>query len=488
MRTRRLVSIFKSIMFKRSYLTIATLCLLWVHGALALEGVPDAVQKIIDAYNIPDGAVSMLVQDVGAEAPVASRNIAVPRNPASSIKLLTTFVALDVLGPTYTWPTKLYALGPIADGVLEGDLVLKGYGDPYLIVEEFWKMLGALRARGVERINGDLVIDDSHFAVPDLDPGAFDRQPYRLYNVVPSAALVNFKAVEFQFFPAGDGKTVRIRTRPELPNLDITNTLTIKQGPCRGYQLGITMDIPDPATGDRVVFSGSFPSACRSHSMHRSVLQPASYAFGTFQRLWKHWGGTISGGFREGLVLTKKRPIVVWQSRPLAEIIRPLNKWSNNVMTRLLLYSLAVTKFDPPVTKEQGIEVLREYLRDNGLDDSDLVIDNGSGLSRDTRVTAALMNDLLRHAYRNPYMPEFIASMSINGLDGTTRRRFRGRPEAGRMHLKTGRLDDVAAIAGYVVAESGTTYTVVLLLNHNGIHQGPGIEIQNALLKWVYRQ
>ena len=157
-------------------------------------------------------------------------------------------------------------------------------------------------------------------------------------------------------------------------------------------------------------------------------------------------------------------------------------------MTRLLLYSLATTKDDPPVTKQQGIEVLRGYLRQHDLDDADLVIDNGSGLSRATRITGELMNGLLRHAYRDPYMAEFIASMSINGVDGTTRKRFRGRAEEGRMHLKAGRLDNVAAIAGYVHAASGRTYSVVLLINHSNVHIGSGIEIQNALLKWVHSQ
>ena len=248
------------------------------------------------------------------------------------------------------------------------------------------------------------------------------------------------------------------------------------------------MVVPDRVNADHVVFSGAFPSACRSYSLHRSVLQPASYAFGMFQILWEHWGGSISGGFREGRVPPKQRPIVVFQSPPLAEIIRAVNKWSNNVMTRLLLYSLATTKYDPPVTKQQGIEVLRGYLRQHDLDDADLVIDNGSGLSRATRITGELMNGLLRHAYRDPYMAEFIASMSINGVDGTTRKRFRGRAEEGRMHLKTGRLDNVAAIAGYVHAASGRTYSVVLLINHSNVHIGSGIEIQNVLLKWVHSQ
>lgn len=466
---------------------LALLLLLALPATVRAAALPEAIAKVVAAYKVPEDAISLVVQEITGEVPVVNLNPLTPRNPASSIKLLTTFVALDVLGPTYTWPTKLYATGPIRDGVLDGDLVLKGYGDPFLVVEEFWKMLGDLRARGVKRITGDLVVDDSHFDVPEIDPGAFDGQPFRLYNVVPSAALVNFKAIEFQFLAAKDGKHVDIRMHPHMPNVKITNSLTVKPGKCAGYNYGIEMLVPEPAIADQVIFSGAFPAACRSHTMHRTLLQPSTYAYGTFKRLWAHWGGTIDGGVREGTA-PSGRPLVVWHSRPLAEIIRPLNKWSNNVMTRLLLYSLAAAEFKPPYTKEQGIEVLRAYLRDHALDDTDLVIDNGSGLSRETRVTARFMNDLLRHAYAHPLMPEFIASMSLNGLDGTTRRRFRGRPEAGRMHLKTGRLDKVAAIAGYVVASSGKTYTLSLLINHASAHQGSGIEIQNAVLRWIYRR
>lgn len=471
----------------RHRLLAAILVLYALPGAVFAATLPEAIANAIAAYRVPEDAISLVVEEITRDVPVINLNPLTPRNPASSIKLLTTFVALDVLGPTYTWPTKLYATGPIRDGVLDGDLVLKGYGDPFLVVEEFWKMLGDLRARGVQRITGDLIVDDSHFDVPASDPGAFDGQPFRLYNVVPSAALVNFKAIEFQFFAAKDGKQVAIRMHPHMPNVKITNNLTVKPGKCAGYNYGINMSVPEPAIADHVIFSGAFPSACRSHTMHRTMLKPSTYAYGTFKRLWTHWGGTIDGGVREGTA-SSGRPLVVWNSRPLAEIIRPLNKWSNNVMTRLLLYSLAAAEFKPPYTKQQGIDVLRGYLREHGLDDSDLVIDNGSGLSREVRVTAQFMNDLLRHAYAHPLMPEFIASMSLSGLDGTTRRRFRGHPEAGRMHLKTGRLDNVAAIAGYIVASSGKTYTMSLLINHPNAHQGSGTEIQNAVLRWIYRQ
>jgi serine-type D-Ala-D-Ala carboxypeptidase/endopeptidase (penicillin-binding protein 4) len=451
------------------------------------DRAPASVQKLIDAYKIPTGAISLIAQAIGSDRPLVRLNENQARNPASTIKLVTTFTALEVLGPTYTWPTELYALGPIKQGVLQGDLVLKGYGDPNLVTEEFWILLGELYARGVKAITGDLIVDDSFFHIPAGDPGAFDGRPDRLYNVLPNAAMVNFKAVEFQFYPARDGKHVDIRVRPEMPNLRVTNNLSISKGKCGGYERGIDMQIPDRRTNDHVVFSGAFPASCRSHAMQRSVLNHETYAYGTFKRLWKHWGGSIEGTVRRG-VAPKQRSLVTKQSRPLAEIIRGVNKWSNNVMTRLLLYTLATSKFKPPYTKEQGIEVVRDYMRENHIDASSLIIDNGAGLSRDARVSVKFMNQLLQHAYRSPYMPEFISSLSLLGLDGTTRRRFTRRSETGQMHLKTGSIDGVSAVTGFVKARSGKTYTVALIVNYKTAHQGPGIAIQNAFLEWVYNQ
>ncbi|MFT4580463.1 MAG: D-alanyl-D-alanine carboxypeptidase/D-alanyl-D-alanine-endopeptidase (penicillin-binding protein 4) [Gammaproteobacteria bacterium] len=449
--------------------------------------VPASVQKLIDAYKIPASAISLIAQEIGADRPLVRLNENLARNPASTIKLVTTFTALEVLGPTYTWPTEIYALGPIKHGVLEGDLLIKGHGDPNLVTDEFWKMLGELYSRGVKKITGDLVVDDSFFDVPASDPGAFDARPDRLYNVIPNATMVNFKAVEFQFYPARDGKHVDIRVHPEMSNLRVTNNLSISKRKCDGYERGIDMRIFDPATNDHVVFAGAFPSGCRSHSMRRSVLNHDTYAYGTFKRLWKHWGGSIDGTVRKG-VAPKQRAFVTKQSQPLAEIIRGVNKWSNNVMTRQLLYSLATAKFKPPYTKEQGIEVVRDYFHENKIDDSSLIIDNGAGLSRDARVSVGFMNQLLRHAYRSPYMPEFVSSLSLLGLDGTTSRRFKDRPEVGRMHLKTGSIDGVSAITGYVNARSGKIYTVALIVNYKTAHQGPGKAIQDAFLDWIYDQ
>src|SRR5690606_37389164 len=163
------------------------------------EGLPPSVERILSGHDISPEHVSIVVRELGAESPALEHRPDTPRNPASVMKVVTTWAGLELLGPAYTWRTEVYVDGKLEDGKLDGDLVLKGHGDPFLVLEEFWKLLRALKRLGVEEIGGDLVIDDSFFAINDPHPGEFDDQPFRTYNVVPSALLVNFKAVTFQF-------------------------------------------------------------------------------------------------------------------------------------------------------------------------------------------------------------------------------------------------------------------------------------------------
>ncbi len=459
--------------------------------ALALAAAPAAAQlpeplaRILRSHKLPDSAVSVLVQAVDERQPLLIHNIDTPRNPASTIKLVTTFVALDTLGPTHRWRTEAYALGPVENGVLNGDLLLKGYGDPWLIEEEMWKFAGDLRRRGLRHVRGRLLIDDSYWAPSPRDPGSFDGQPYRLYNVQPNAMMVNFKAFTFDFIP-GAG-SVRISSTPPLPNLEIVNRLQLTAGKCPGVVAAVKLSVPDPANPNRVVFSGKYPASCGAQSLPRSVMDPASYAYGMFTRMWGQWNGVIDGGVARGLKPPGKKPFATRWSPPLAEVIRPLNKWSNNVMADAMLYALAARTSSPPLTPAMGAAVVREWLARHGLPVEGFVMENGSGLSRVTRISARTMAGTLIQAYRSPTMPEFMASLALSGLDGTMHRRFREGPERGRMHLKTGHLNDVAAVAGYVLAANGRRYVVTLLVNHAMANHGGGSALINSLLKWTYQ-
>jgi D-alanyl-D-alanine carboxypeptidase/D-alanyl-D-alanine-endopeptidase (penicillin-binding protein 4) len=450
--------------------------------------LPPEIDRVLTGHGIAASEVSIVVQAVDDSKPTLSHLADVPRSPASVMKTVTTWSALEYLGPAYTWPTEIYFLGAFDGSRLDGDLGIKGYGDPQLVVEEVWKLTRALRRMGLTEISGDLVLDDSHFAIDEPDPGAFDGQPYRTYNVVPSALLMNFKAVQFQFMPDPARGRVNVATEPVLANLKIANNLALVDGPCAGYQAGISFSHADPAALDHVVLDGKFSRRCNVYGLGRTVLQHDTFAFGLFSSLWKEVGGSFSGKLRKAEIPPDATPALIWQSRPLGEVVRSINKNSNNVMTRQLLYTLGAEAAGAPGTRENGVAVVRELLAARGLDTSSLMLQNGAGLSRDERASMQLLVDLLRAAYAGPYAAEFIASLSLGGLDGTTRGRFDSSEPSQVMHLKTGRLDHVSAVAGYVRAANDKTYVVAVVMNSPDAHRGPGQELEEAVLRYTLAQ
>ena len=453
-------------------------------ASAAQTELPRGLASALAARNIAPENVSVFVEDLDAGKTLLEFNADTPRNPASSIKLLTTLAALDSLGPAYRWKTEVYFLGPLEDGVLKGDLAIKGYGDPFLVTERFWTMLRELRQQGLRRIAGNLVIDDSYFDVPQHDAGAFDNAPLRAYNVEPNALMLNLKVVNYLFSPRTEDNRVNLVVDPELENLRVVNKLKLVNGSCRGYQRGIAVTANEDV--DTVTFSGKFPNGCESYRMGRTALDHNRYAYGLFKHLWTEVGGEFDGELKKGQLAEGFEPALVFDSQPLSEVITLLNKHSNNVMARQLVYTLGAETMGPPGTDKSGRQAIFDWLGKNGLNFPEMVLENGSGLSRESRISARHMGDLLRFGYRSRYMPEFLSSLSLAGMDGTLSRRYRGESLMGMAHAKTGSLEDVSALAGYIQTQSGRRLSVVIMLNHSDVHRGPGEEAQTALLKWLY--
>ncbi|HEY7671879.1 MAG TPA: D-alanyl-D-alanine carboxypeptidase/D-alanyl-D-alanine-endopeptidase [Gammaproteobacteria bacterium] len=446
--------------------------------------LPPAVERVLTGHGISPDDVSIVVENADSAELLLSHLPDVPRNPASVMKLVTTWAALETLGPAYSWRTEVYFDGKFDGTVLDGNLGIKGYGDPFLVVEELWKMLRTLRSTGLEHIDGDLVLDDSYFSVSEDPPGAFDGEPYRTYNVLPSALMANFKAVRFQFVVDPLADRVRIVTDPELRNLDVRNRIKLVDGPCGGFQAGISFNVDDPETLSRVTFDGDYSRGCGIYSMSRTVLEHDTYVYGLFETLWSELGGSMQGGMRKGVIGAEQARVLTWSSPPLADVIRSINKNSNNVMTRQLVYTLAAEVVGPPGTRAAGIGVIRDFLHSRGIDAESLVLVNGAGLSRDERISARALADVLRVAAQSPYAAEYVSSLSLGGLDGTTRGRFDGDGN-GRIHVKTGRLDHVSALAGYVHADDGRTFVVVVFGNFTDAHRGLGQELEEAVVDWA---
>ncbi len=465
---------------------VAAISALLAPAGVQAESLPAPVQRVLDKAGVPNDSISAFVQDVTQNTPLVEFKVDTSRNPASVMKLFSTAVALHELGPGYKWKTHAYADGRLKGDRLEGNLVLKGYGDPLLVTEYFWRLLRRLRDKGIRHITGDLVIDESFFSIIPEDRGAFDGRPYHAYNVLPAALLVNFHAYEFKLRPDKRRKKIVITTDPPSTTIEIQNRLKFTNGRCRGKKSRIRAQVLEGLPDSAVRFSGDYPSACGSYAVLRTVSTQAPYIYGVFSALWKELGGQIDGGVRFGTVPESSRKLIAFASPALADVIRPMNKHSNNVMSRNLLLTLGAERLGEPGTVAKGRRAVRDWLQDAGIDTQSLVIDNGAGLSRAARASARLIGETLLQMHNSPYMPEYVASLPLAAIDGTLENRFRNERLEGRMHIKTGLIDHVRAMGGYMLNRNGRTFVVVLLQNYPNIHWGLGTRAQDALLEWVF--
>ncbi|MGP1679250.1 MAG: D-alanyl-D-alanine carboxypeptidase/D-alanyl-D-alanine endopeptidase [Burkholderiales bacterium] len=460
------------------------LAFLLAAGLARAQSLPPAVELALKRAHVPTAAVSAYVQDVDETKPLLAHNAARPMNPASTMKLLTTYAALELLGPTYTWKTEAYAGGKLAGDTLAGDLILKGYGDPKLTLENFWLLLRKLRALGLREIRGDLVEDRSYFEPAAYDPAKFDAEPLRAYNVGPDALLLNFKAVRFQFVPDADRRTVTVIAEPRPAGLAFTAAVRATDGACGDWRAGIKADFESNGASAKAGFTGSMPAACGERYWNASLLDQPNYVYGVFRQLWEELGGTITGSWRDGPVPADARLLATGESSSNAALVRDINKFSNNVMARQLYLTLGAELLGLPANSARSAEVLRSWLAQKKLDFPELVLENGAGLSREARISAQHMGALLLDAWRSAVMPELMSSLPLVAYDGTMRRRLRFESIAGQAHIKTGSLGDARTLAGYVLDRRGRRRVVVLFVNHpNAAAAQPA---QDALLEWVY--
>jgi D-alanyl-D-alanine carboxypeptidase/D-alanyl-D-alanine-endopeptidase (penicillin-binding protein 4) len=456
----------------------------WLMLMRSAAGAPPApVAEALASERIALPAVSFLVLDVESGQIAASLNPDTPRSPASTIKVVTTFAALDSLGPAYTWHTQALVQGTVENGVLNGDLILKGGGDPYMTLERWWSFVQQLRAKGLRTLRGDIVIDDTAFAPPPEDPAAFDGRPHQAYNAEPSAIMVNFQSVEFHIVPNAGARRVDIAATPAPANLTIENRIALAAGPCNGRAARVGFEVPS-AGWDRVEFTGALSPQCAARSITRVLLSPPSYAFGTFVQLWRESGGAFEGKWRVAAAPPSATPFASFDSLTLAEVVRLTNKFSNNLMARHLLLTLGAERFGAPATLDKGTRALTAWAEERGLPLSDMEIDNGSGLSRSTRISVLDLAAVLRAAYHSRYAPEFLVSLPLAGIDGTLRSRLQS-SAPGSARLKTGHLDGVSGIAGYVTGASGRVYVVVSLVNDARADTAVGDGVHAALVSWT---
>jgi len=444
-------------------------------AAAVPETLPGAVLQALMTAKIPAQAVAVVARPIdGDKAGVRHRGEAA-LNPASLMKLVTTTAGLELLGPAYTWRTEALAEAmPDGNGVLAGDLYLRGSGDPKLTYDRLWLLLRELRGRGVREIRGDLVIDRGAFAPTDHDPAAFDGKLQRPYNVGPDALLFNFATLHLTLVPEANG--VRVLAEPLPAGFDVVNRLQANdKAGCGDWRERLDAQL----TPTRLTLSGSFPRSCGEKRWHLAGLPNAALLHGVFARLWRELGGEFAGQWKERAAPPGAIPLAASESPALGELVRDINKYSNNVMARQLFLKLGAGE------TAQADQNIRAWLARKGLDFPELVLDNGSGLSRRERISAEHLVELLAAAWASPIMPELMASLPIVALDGTAKKRYNGVSYAGQAHLKTGSLEGVRGIAGYLLDQRGKRHIVVFIVNHpNAAQAQPAFD---ALLDGLWR-
>jgi D-alanyl-D-alanine carboxypeptidase/D-alanyl-D-alanine-endopeptidase (penicillin-binding protein 4) len=460
--------------------------------------------KSLERNQIPKDAVSISVLEIESarQGKDTFRNIVDWRagesmNPASTMKILTTLAGLDILGPQYRWRTNLYTDGTIRQGTLKGNLYLQGTGDPKLIPEELSKLMKSLQALGVQKIDGNLFFDRSAYATSVMEHNTIDGESLRSYNVPPDPLLYSFRTLSFQLGKSRTADFIDISYSPALSQLKVDNQMQLVDRPCDNWKSNIRFNL-DPEVASKTdklllaQFSGVFPSSCKDVNYNVVALDANTFLTQGFTAAWELAGGTWAKAptGKDGAVPLAAKLLLQFEGINLANDVQDINKYSNNVMARQLLLTLALEKMGKPATTANGDAVIQSWLKQNGMEFSGLVIENGSGLSRNEAISAGQMNQLLLTARNLPVGDIFYNSLPIAGTDGTMRNRLmtqlrkflhlKKKPEA---RIKTGSLADVRAISGYVISKSGKMYAVSSFINHPNAWKG--LEAHDQLLSWL---
>ena len=451
--------------------------------AQASSQMPAELARAWAQTKLPESSLSLIVKEIdGPRLMAVSPEI--PRNPASVMKLVTTYAAISQLGPNYVWHTNfmLDAQSRVDEkGVLSGPLYLRAAGDPVLMLPDVWRLMRDLRLRGIREIS-DIVIDRSVFGDVTIDTSAFDGSADRPYNASPDAFMVGFGALRLVFSPDPATKTWKSFIDPPLPGIELESNVTWADGQCPGSP-AVTTDMAFSGEKVRIRVSGRATGSCGEFDLFRLALSQQEFGARVLREIWREVGGTMTGQVRNGTIPSGALAVASHQSPPLSEVIRLINKRSNNVMTRVLLLTMGAEAGRKPATVTGSVQVAQAVLARQGLPMTGMVLDNGSGLSRNGVVSAESLTQMLEKAWKSPVMPEYVSSLAILGVDGTTRNRLRNASTQSLAHLKTGALRDVRSVAGYVWSKSGKRYVVVSMVNHERAHEARAFE--NALITWL---
>ncbi len=449
--------------------------------SLWLYALPTAINEKIRQSGIAKKDLSIYIKEAGKHGKVvASLNAHKTRTPASVIKVLTTYAAVLKLGFNYRWQTKFYTKGQIKNGVLYGDLIIKGYGDPTLNDKDLDKIVSYIKAEGVRKVQGNIVIDRSYFKVGNRDNSGFDEHTYSAYNAMPDAMMFNERVSTVCVEP----KKNKVYKKNEDGSYKVVNKLIRVNKPCKGRYSWPGVKIDKSDIMPTVILKGKISKRCAKRNICKVLTKPYKSFYYALKAKMKQKGITVSGTMRLKKVPKNATELFTYYSDSLEKIISKTAKKSNNLYARHLLLLLGAKTYGAPATLQKGRDAVVKILSSRGaLDIGVLRLDNGSGLSRVAKMDAKLLATMYDHAY-DRYGQRWMNTLSIAGVDGTIKRRFRGTVVRNKAWMKTGTLRRVKNIGGYVKNRAGKVYTVVILVNSTKAKYR-GAKLQNEIIKWL---
>lgn len=451
--------------------------------SLWLYALPASINEKIRQSGIAKKDLSIYIKEAGAHGKVvASLNAHKTRTPASVIKVLTTYAAVLKLGFSYRWQTKFYTSGQIKNGILYGDLIIKGYGDPTLSDEDLDKIVSYIRAEGVRKVQGNIVIDRSYFKVGNKDNSGFDEHTYSAYNAMPDAMMFNERISTVCVEP----KKNKVYKKNEDGSYKVVNKLIRVNKPCKGRYSWPGVKIDKSDIMPTVILKGKISKRCEKRNICKVLTKPYKSFYYALKEKMKQKGIAVSGTMRLRKVPKNAKELFTYYSDSLEKIISKTSKKSNNLYARHLLLLLGAKTYGAPATLQKGRDAIVKILSSKGALGTGLLrLDNGSGLSRVAKMDAKLLATLYDNAY-DRYGQRWMNTLSIAGVDGTIKRRFRGTVVRNRAWMKTGTLRRVKNIGGYVKNKAGKLYTVVILVNSTKSRYR-GAKLQNEIIEWLVK-
>ena len=449
------------------------------------------IDNILKQSCLSDENTSISIVAMPSGRTIYAYNTRKPLLAASVTKIITTAAALDYLSPEYRFKTNFLHTGRINGSVLQGNLIIRAGGDPKLTTKDLWNIVKQIKASGIRKITGNLIVDAHFFDRYDRAPAWETERSQRAYDAKLSALSLNFNSLTVHVQPGSQaGQKLKVWLEPALPYMYIENTTrTIKRG-----RNTISVSRSEPIDGQvKIQVKGKMPISVQKKAIYRNVNNPMRYASETFRALLRQAGVSINGQTK--IVFTpvngKELPYE-HTSEPLSLILKELNTYSNNLMAEHIIKTIAAKRLGGAGSHVKGLRLVKEFLRKSHVNLQGVSLVDGSGLSRRNRMTTRAITDLLTTMYsRFDIGPDFMSSLRVMGADGVLSKRLIKSPARGKVRAKTGSLRGVSTLAGYIENQTGQKFAFALFLNNFSRKKGCGPwkadKIEDSIIEAIYQ-